>query len=112
MPRYTRPDLAAIDPAEVSDYLLDRGIACQTRLERAGLVIESKVDATAALAAFVPTSTMDRTVFPFRSDYKPLPPEKAVPVTRLRVLRDAVRAGADKDPTHLLLADLVDTLDI
>lgn len=111
MATYVRPDLAGIDPAELSDYLLSLGIHCRTLLSQEGLVIETDVDAESALASFVPTSTMDWATL--KSTYvPPLPAYIADHVQHLRDFRAAVRDGvavtnAQRD--HVI-ADLIDAL--
>lgn len=115
MPTYVRPDLRNVDPAEVSDYLLALGIQCQTSGTTGQLVIETDIDATEALAAFVPTSTFDRRTGV--SNYiPPIPPSAAVK-THLQHIKDfhrAVRDGTDTaitlDQTRHVVADIVDAL--
>lgn len=115
MPSYIRPDLAGIDPAEVSDYLLDQGIRSTTSLEGGGLRIETDLDASAALAIFVPTSTFDRNS-PSSSTYVPRVPSSAAVATHLQHLkefRNAIRTGGlppTLAQTQHVLADVIDAL--
>lgn len=115
MPSYVRPDLAGIDPAEVSDYLLDQGIRSHTHLEGDGLHIDTDSDASAALAAFTPTSTFDRSD-PNSSTYIPRVPSSAAVAMHLQHLRDfrsTIRSGGPAPTlaqTQHVLADVIDAL--
>jgi hypothetical protein len=111
---YTLPDLAGIDPAELVDFLADRGIACVV-YDQTGLTVATDSDADAALAAFAPTSTFHRPLF--SSDYVGRIPSGAAVATHLQHIKDfrtAIRSGASPAPslaqTQHVLADVIDGL--
>ena len=109
---YLHPEWAGIDPAEVSEYLREQGFHVQTDLHEGALRITTDGDASAALAAFEPTSTMDREN-PLSGTYvPPLPPFMRDHVQHLRDYRNAVRGGSQ--PTNAqtahAVADLIDAV--
>lgn len=114
MPEYTLPHLSSIAPDELVDYLAGLGIAAEV-YDQTGLTIHTDVDATAAIAAFVPASTFNRQAF--ISDYVPPVPTTAAVAAHLQHLRDfrnAIRNGTLPVPTlaqtQHVVADIIDAL--
>lgn len=114
MGEYIRSDLATIHPAELSEFLKSRGIICTTYLDTDGLHINTDIDATAALAAFVPTSTLNRDTL--ETNYIPSIPSGAAIATHLQHLKDYRANIRNNGPaptaaqTSHVIADLIDAL--
>lgn len=101
-----RADLFNASVAEVFKHLLDEGITSQVYKDYDGLHIVTDVDATAAMASFVPSDEE-----PWQ-DY--LPADYRLHLGHLRDYRTAIRNGqavTNAQTTHVI-ADIIDALKI
>lgn len=104
-----RPDLASVDGAELTDFLIDLGwAAVATDLDETldppvlVVVAEGARDLEADLSSFVPTAV--------RGEYVPTPAAIREHLGHLKSYRDAVRAGGSPTvaQTQHVIVDIID----